>query len=913
MANLFNIGGGAGRGPAAIAGFRVQTSLYGQPIPIVYGRARVAGNVIHLMDFLAVEVTDKTQHSKILGFIPNPAANAVTGYKYQAALALALCEGPIAGIGNVWKDKEGKVDFAAVFQTQQGWVLFTGTSVQAAWSYTTSNHADQAVPYQFTAYVANPLLELPNASLSNYSWEVKGFLPYGGPNSILDASPADIANDYLTNPNYGVGFPASKIASLTSWQDYCAAAGLFASPVIGEQRPARQHLEELLEISNTGAVWSDGRLKFVPYGDVNLTANARTFTANVTPLYDLTDNDFLSQGEGVPPVKVTRRDPADIPNVVTVEIEDRAYDYNPVPYKAEDQDQQLTYGVRPLPVLSLHAIKDAAVARNVAQYRLQREQNIRNTYDFRLGMKYSLLEPMDLVTLTDSGLGLARYPVRVVKLVELETDAGFAVTAEDWPFGTASTSLYGSQGANGFAPDTNSSPGLTTPVQILEPPTDLLSSSYDVWIAAAGGTQWGGCDIYLSFDNVSFTNVGRIGAKSAVGTTTAILNTAAQYPTLDAGNTLSVDISNAAGRTLRSASAAEFSSLISLCYVGGEWLAYNTATLTGTGRYNLTSLYRGLYGTSPGSRASASPFVFFDDAVFRLSVPGARAGQTMYFKFASFNTFGNAVQDLSGLSSVSFTPTRDPILEGNAVPQGTVSINPDGSGTISVDGPAWVQSYKYLTSTSAFPSDASVIAGGTIVNGRQVDVAVGAGTLTLGQTIYATFVPYRGTGATFYTGNSIRARGTYQDFSATKTVYFGCFSLSPATSASAAGMNIQNGYAYGAGFTCYNNLQIPQGTTITGLSADAYTTGGGGANSTVTVRLYRVTSSGVATQIGNASVTNAGGAWSVISFTCSESTTANRYQLYFDVTNSNIGAPNTDQRVAGYYVTYTVPSVLNGL
>jgi hypothetical protein len=38
-----------------------------------------------------------------------------TGWNYLNAVALALCEGTIAGIGNVWADKDAKADFAPSF------------------------------------------------------------------------------------------------------------------------------------------------------------------------------------------------------------------------------------------------------------------------------------------------------------------------------------------------------------------------------------------------------------------------------------------------------------------------------------------------------------------------------------------------------------------------------------------------------------------------------------------------------------------------------------------------------------------------------------------------------------------------------------------------------------------------------
>ena len=46
--------------------------------------------------------------------------------------------------------------------------------------------------------------------------------------------------------------------------------------------------------TNSAFVWSSGTLTLVPYGDTDITANGYTYTAPSSPLYDLTDDDFLS-------------------------------------------------------------------------------------------------------------------------------------------------------------------------------------------------------------------------------------------------------------------------------------------------------------------------------------------------------------------------------------------------------------------------------------------------------------------------------------------------------------------------------------------------------------------------------------------------------------------------------------------
>jgi hypothetical protein len=148
-----------------IASFRVQTSVYGLPIPLVYGTARVAGNLIK---FVAGTPTQQTQgRSKW-----TPAVQ--TGWNYSAAVKLALCEGLIAGIGNVWEDKLGSRAFS--------------TLVTDGWAAISAERRRTRISRRRTSSTA--ALNLPNNVLPNYSWEIKGLEIFGG--GIVDALPSDV-------------------------------------------------------------------------------------------------------------------------------------------------------------------------------------------------------------------------------------------------------------------------------------------------------------------------------------------------------------------------------------------------------------------------------------------------------------------------------------------------------------------------------------------------------------------------------------------------------------------------------------------------------------------------------------------------------------------------------------------------
>ena len=87
-----------------LASLQVMASREGAPIPRLYGRARIAGEVIWATNFEEV-VTSSGGGGKGLGGASSSAKS--TSYTYYANIAVGLCEGPITRIGTVWAD--GKV------------------------------------------------------------------------------------------------------------------------------------------------------------------------------------------------------------------------------------------------------------------------------------------------------------------------------------------------------------------------------------------------------------------------------------------------------------------------------------------------------------------------------------------------------------------------------------------------------------------------------------------------------------------------------------------------------------------------------------------------------------------------------------------------------------------------------------
>jgi hypothetical protein len=662
------IGGGSNaKQQKAVGALQFQTSQHGGAIPLVYGTTRVSPNLIDYDDFKATPASRQGRVGKGGG----GGKGGGQQYKYSASIIMGVCQGPIAGIGTVWWDKN--VGTLASLPAS----VYIGNDGQAPDAYWQTNHSAKALGYSGTATVVAANYAMGDtATLPNFSFEVHGLLSLSGTNG-LDANPAYVVADLLTNSRYGAGFPAAKLGDLTLYATYCQALGLMLSPMLETQQEAQQHLADIVKLTNSSIVWSGGVLKIVPYGDEVVTGNGTIYTPNTTAIYSLGDDDFIVQetsvgagsgatpgGSGLrsgsgaitggfsdDPVRITRSTPADATNSVQLECLDRANNYNTAVVEAFDQAAVDLYGHRRDSSLKARAIVDpVTLGPLIAQLLLQRALLFRNTYTFKLGWKYCLLEPMDLVQITDARLGALALTVRITA-VEEDDEGTLTFTAEDFFGGYSTAVLYPKQAGAGYVPNWSSPPGSINPPIIFEPPAQLLSGGLEIWVALSGGVDWGGAQVWISSDGNSYALAGTVNAAAMQGILTTDLPS---YPSPDTTDTLAVDLSESRGQLL-SVSATDAANLVTLCYVGGELVAYQTATLTGSYKYALTTLYRGAYGSTIADHPSGTQFALLDRTVGRFPYPSNLIGQSIYLKFTSMNIVGGGLQSLSDVPAYAYT------------------------------------------------------------------------------------------------------------------------------------------------------------------------------------------------------------------------------------------------------------------
>ena len=760
---------------------QIQTSVSTLPIPIIWGTTKASGNVLFYANFKTSG--GSTGKGGIFG-----QGNATQ--TYSADVIIGLCEGIIGGIGTIWRDQ------STYTLADLGLLLFEGSTPQSVWSYLATNYPTQALGYQGTAYLCAASYQLgSNAEIGNHNFEIKGFFASTGGNGI-DADPALCVYDFLTSAQYGAGFNAASIDMTTlegsggdaSLQTYCKAQGISFSPCLTTQEQASSVLTRWLQILNCAAVWSQGQLKFIPYGDQTINSGNVTTTVQVaipqptttlttpnatpsvivcesslfisdggvkyatsgtaftyggtgnpttagtyglnpngdylfaladageavaitytysipvsyvpylTPIYALNDLDFLTDGGNKDPVTCSRVDPFSLPNILRVECLSRNNQYAGTPVEARDQSQIELYGPRVGSTITAHEIcDDVVIGPIVAQAVLQRQLYVRAKFQFKLSLEYCLLDPMDIVQITDANLGLSAYPVRIVSIEEDEK-GNLAIEAEELTVGISAPALYNASGRSGYIGN-HSKPAdsINTPL-IYEPPTALTGGVAQVWVGASGGSggvadpNWGGAYVWVSIDNVTYSDspIATISEPVKQGVLTASIAAASGW---DTTHTLAVNLTES-GATVGGTTAVNAQSGGTLALVDSELLAYETATLTSAYHYNLTNLQRGLYGTTGASHSSSAAFTRLNGAIVKYNLPQQYIGIDLYFKFQSFNVFGGGVEALSACTAYTYSPSGagfpDPIMQqllaGFAVDLGSVATAASVTDDFGVTG-----------------------------------------------------------------------------------------------------------------------------------------------------------------------------------------------------------------------------------
>ena len=623
MGFLFHRGKNTTSRADMIADFQINTASYGEVVPEILGTTRVSGNIIDYEDFTAHEHRTSTRTGKGGG-----SKHTDISYTYTVAAAIALCEGPIAGIGKVWKDKE-------VYQYPNENIqltLFNGAVAQAPWPYMTSKHPDKALPYSGLAYMAGVVDLGDRGSLPQYNFEVYGKLRDTGDG--VDVNPAD----YIEHVLQSVGADV-QIEGIENFRAYCKAADiLISTPPAQKSAKAQQIINDIAEITNSLVFWSTDRLKIVPLADKPIG----TWTPANQIQYDLTADDFIAGTDGQL-ILYKRKDTSEAYNEATVEFINRANSYEKETVSFEVVADVQRNGLKPASKKTAHYLYTKARAQYYAEQLAMKRLYAKTQYTFRLDWAFCTLEVGDLVTLTDEACQLNKQIV-VITAVNEAADGQLEFTAEGKPAGTYAPARYDVHENERPFIDYNQEAPSVNDVAIFQTVGDVGGNNVFIGVNAPAG--WGGCSVWLSDNDQNYSRIGSITQQARMGRTRLAFN--------ETANACEVTLNQG---MLKGGTHIDAERANTLCWVNGEALSYEGANMAPNNQFSLTGLVRGQYGTNAISHNAGERFIRVDEALFRYPYRKEDIGKTIYLKFTSMNLFGSNEQELDEVQAYQYTLT----------------------------------------------------------------------------------------------------------------------------------------------------------------------------------------------------------------------------------------------------------------
>ena len=440
-------GSGPAREGPRLTNLAVQSSAYGQALPRLYGRMRVAGNVIW-----SSGIRETAQHSG--GGKRGPATST---YSYSASFAVAVAARAISSIGRIWADGKLLRDAGGVYLFPATVRNYSGAEDQLPDPLIVAAEGIGLAPaYRGLAYLVFddlPLADYANR-IPNLTFEV---IADSGSAIEIGAVVRDLCS-------------AAGVEVATGAGSFAALQGFVASRV-GNVRTQLEPLVELADLifNDDGAVLE---IEAGPSGTVRLLdADALGTIATAKPAVARTDH---------------RAAAAAIIDSLALGYSDPSRVYQFGLQRAARRIPAINIEERDLPVAL-----DPIAAKGLAEQLLALAVARRSTAELQLPWRYADLHVGDVV---EAGVGGSFWRVRkstlVGMIVELEVEA------------LPGAAAAGNRAADGGRPP-SAGPvpaGLTTPHVLDQPPLPgALPATLRLWLAAADASAgWQRADALVS-------------------------------------------------------------------------------------------------------------------------------------------------------------------------------------------------------------------------------------------------------------------------------------------------------------------------------------------------------------------------------------------------------------------------------
>lgn len=629
----------------------VQVSTYGAPVQKVYGTSRAAGNVIWGTNF--VEHKKKQKQGKGGG------GGSTTTYSYSVSFAVALCKGPIAGVGRIWAD--GKLFADLTDQTFGEDGTITGTyEGKGGGTFTIYKGTETQLP--------DPFIE---------GIEGVGNVPAYRPFAYVvfhNLYCTDFGNR-LPNLNFEIISEVNDLAAAVA--GLCIEAGLTAadydvSDLTGKTingyttdggKTFRAQVEPLQSVFIFDGVERNGVLTF----------SRRKSDLWSVPVYALDDGELGAYETERPeePYNLTRKPEQELPARVVFSYlsKDREYQTNAMGASRLNTTSKNTTK------LELPVVLTDAEGKALAETALYTAWIQRTAYDLKLASKYACIFPGDIL------------------LLPLVDDNPVFLQAIKCSYGRPGINVINS---TRFLPEIYKEIGRTTDPEYNQTapaePTDVTASfldmiyatgetaEYPLYVAATAAVFYPANLFRSNDDGVTWDYVATIDTNTPSGSATTAL-AAGPIDFFDEANT--VDVELIAG-TLSSRTHDDLLNGYNVALVGNEIIQFRTAALIAANTYRLSGLLRGRSGTEPliGSHTIGDRFVLLSsDAVVRIAASTADWFRPVLYRIGPYSKsvdsayYSNITFTNQGIVAKPWAPCH---LKGTR----------DGSGNLTID---WIR------------------------------------------------------------------------------------------------------------------------------------------------------------------------------------------------------------------------------
>lgn len=541
----------------------VQLASYGEPSPLVYGRARIAGTLIWSSGLIERKSKER---------VGGKTGSSVTTYSYYSSVAVALCGRSIANVGRVWGDGKliretigGALTTGGIMRIYKGdEAQLPDTLIEAAVG------TAQAPAHRGLAYVVIeelPLEEFANR-VPNLTFEV-----IADDGALIDI--AAVARDVIAR--------AGPIALETRPIPGAVRGYAFARP-----QSARSALEALAVAAPFQTYEVDGALNAGPLPvQAQLSIPARWLGA------------VIDDGEPTPKREMQLQQDIEIPGELSLLFWDEARDYQSNVQRARTPGR-----TGAATQIEAPAVMTPDAARAVAEAMLDRQTARRMQRTLRLPLAALKLAPGDGLALADDPDDL--WLVESVTLSNGAIEAALRREALTAP-GQAAAPLASI--AQTIEPAGNST------LVLLDLP--LLPGQDDepqLHAAIAGAAPgWRRASLFLSLNGgASYSGIADVIGGGTLGSVAAATG-AADAGLWDMRNTIDVSLLRA-DMSLSSAGDEAVLAGANLCSIGSELIQFASAQLQPDGSYRLSRLLRGRYGTETAidGHAAAETFVLLE-------------------------------------------------------------------------------------------------------------------------------------------------------------------------------------------------------------------------------------------------------------------------------------------------------------